>query len=788
MKFSSFRLWFFAVIGYAVFSFAPCGQAQEAIVYYDMTPLLELDRQDPAQLRRFYDETHLVVSLQGLVNREAPRLYIRYIAAPDDFWWQHLTQPGAWLADRPVQTLTSLPALLAHFKADYQGAVVWDERVPATSNLASTLAGIHNLLPLRYDESPSSLYTELVQGSVTLQVKERLFQSNGSPLFTGEGTIPGTSLASSGSAKCDAYLWLTEHYVKTGKVNPTVEGYYIDAFWLQCWQAGSAVNHTLTNHDYIISHQGLIFDLNVWPDETPVDDRGQQPGTDVGTLKTLFHALYEQTEGKQMIHVAGFTPWAYKYTDYKTNTWNAGGKYGGVPTEWKYAEILSCFNAFMDADAIGYCAMANASFFQHHPVPPTNPQNAKPTLESMKARGFIDADGRIVNKNFYAHYVGDYDAAAWMYHALPRFWTDPKRGEVPLSWAFNPNLCERFPTGMLWTRQTRTPNDFFVAGDSGAGYLNPGLLDGERPHSNLPSGLATWEAHCRFYFDQWDISLTGFVIDGNGPGLSPEELDTYARICPDGIVPQKIPPQGVHKGMPYTRMAADLPHNPAEAAKVIVGGFRNKFPQFKVYRSILQSPTWYASVRDDIQKIDGGSTEGVDLYTLLWLIRYYEEQEKDDPHQTSYAGASHLQSTPSTLAGLEPLPWPDGPFEIKQVKGNLAWVVPAHQPAYYLYVDADDGFCQKHTPAFELQITYLDQNNPPIRIHYDAGESREYRDAGTPQIQTLDGVWKTAIFQIEDARFANSQNGGADFRIYSHGQELRVRAMELRPQASGVKP
>ncbi len=65
---------------------------------------------------------------------------------------------------------------------------------------------------------------------------------------------------------------------------------------------------------------------------------------------------------------------------------------------------------------------------------------------------------------------------------LPKMWTDPARGTTPLSWAFNPNLCERFPLGMAWPRENRSPNDFFVAGDSGAGYLNPGFLSTPRPH------------------------------------------------------------------------------------------------------------------------------------------------------------------------------------------------------------------------------------------------------------------------------------------------------------------
>ena len=110
-----------------------------------------------------------------------------------------------------------------------------------------------------------------------------------------------------------------------------------------------------------------------------------------------------------------------------------------------------------------------------------------------------------------------------------------------------------------------------MAGDSGAGYLNPGYLTPPRPHSGLPSGLAAWEKYCEQLYRQWDLSLTGFVIDGYARGLDKAGLDAYARFSPDGIVAQQIGRQGVHGTMPYLRMATDLHGSPAEAARAIAG-------------------------------------------------------------------------------------------------------------------------------------------------------------------------------------------------------------------------
>ncbi len=424
---------------------AKCAEesAAEPIVYFDLTPILSLDLQDPVQRWRLFDETHLAVALQGLVNRTAPRLFLRYVRSADDFWWEQMTASGGWLEGRPVVKVASLNDLLERFKDDYHGAVVWDPRVPATSNLASTIAGCDDLLPLRYDPDEKSLYQQLTQDGTHLQTKVSLLNADGTPLFTGQGKIPGTDRESSGSSKNDAYRWLIEHYVKTGKTNPQVLGYYLDAYWHCSWSASGPENHTLSNHDFVIARRGVLFDLNVWDDEACVDDPTQQPGTDVATLKELLHAAYERFHGDGVIHAAGFVPWAYKYTDFH----GAGGGHQAVPTEWRYAEILSCFNAYMDADALGLGAMANASFFQHYPLAEHYPQNAKPTRDSLQAQGILDAKGQIQPRCYVAHYVGDYDAAAWLYRELPRLWRDPARGTTPLSWAFNPNLCHSLSIG-----------------------------------------------------------------------------------------------------------------------------------------------------------------------------------------------------------------------------------------------------------------------------------------------------------------------------------------------------
>lgn len=763
------------------------------VVHYDATSLFAVDLGDETQRRRFWDQSHLLAALQGLANRSGPHLYLRYLRGADDFWWEEMTAPGAWLVGRPVERVGSLEALLEKFRDRFHGLVVYDERVPATSNLASTVAGCDDLLPVRFDPAPGSLYRQLTEGPLRLPVRLRLLAEDGGPLFTGTGRIPGTDLPSTGSAKNDAYRWLIAHYLESGRANPRRMGYYLDAFWLRCWDASGPENHTLSNHDYVIAHRGVLFDLGVWEDEPAVDDPQQSPGTDVATLKRLLRAAWDRQGGDGVIHVAGFVPWAYKYTTFKSARWSAGGRHAEVPTEWRYAEILSCFNAYMDADALGLGAMANASFFQHYPLEPRYPQSPKPTRERLIEAGILEADGRIPRRGFVAHYVGDYDAAAWLYRELPRLWRDPARGRTPLSWAFNPNLAERFPFGMAWARQRATTNDWFVAGDSGAGYLNPGYLTPPRPHSGLPSGLAAWERHCTEFYRQWDLTLTGFVIDGYARGLSPEGLDAYARFSPDGVVAQQIPAQGVHGSMPYLRMAVDLPGNPAEAARVMQSLASGLAPRFVVCRSILQSPTWYARVSEHLRERAGATVQVVDLYTLLWLVREYETH-RDDYVDRRFANATQVAASPGRSEGMAALHLADGPLDAGDHEGVLCWRVGQQGPSRYLYFDADDEFCRRGGRSFviELECYCFAPRSGTIVLEYDSADpNAPHGGAYKAAARSFDAGplgWRTLTWRLDDARFAGSQNGGADFRFHLPGGDLRVRAVRLQRLGSAEAP
>ncbi|MGE5609402.1 MAG: hypothetical protein ACM359_09115 [Bacillota bacterium] len=446
----------------------------------------------------------------------------------------------------------------------------------------------------------------------------KLFNDDGSPLFTGRGVIPGTNLPSTGSVKCDAYLWAKQRYMDTNRCSAEYLAYYIDAYWLTDPAISGLSNSTLTNHDFYIAKRAFFFDLGMWPDETPVDDRTQKLGTDVATLKSLLRTTHDRAAGK-ILNIGGFVPWAWKYT----NHGKAGGKRDGVPCEWEYSRIISAYNGIMDADALGYSGMTNASFYQHFPLKDHYPQNPKPTLDDLKRAGFITPQGTVAPFAYVTFYMGDYDSAAWLSYHVPLLWKDPNHGKIPCAWAFNPNLDRRAPHVLHYVRTHQAPTDWFISGDNGAGYLNPGMLTAPRLDPQVPDGWNSWVQHNAAYFKRYDLSITGFVIDGFAPNMGARGLDEYMKFSPDGLVFQHPRDPGLHKNtLPYVAMATDLDGDPKDAGPRIASLIGDKTPRFLSIRTILKTPTWHKRTMDAALQAPGGDRlRFVDPYTFFLLVK-----------------------------------------------------------------------------------------------------------------------------------------------------------------------
>jgi len=593
-------------------------QSTSKLYTLDLQSLHKIDVGDPKQTAMAFETLQLCAVLQGLINREKAQFYIDYIDV-DKFWLGKIREKGAWLERAELVPLASVEEAISQFAGKVKGVVVWDPSLPCTSNIASTICGVENLLPVRFDETPGSMYDRIVRHGPKLKVVRNLVG-----MFTGKGKIPGSERDSTGSRKCDAYLWAKMQYLDTGKCNPREIGYWCDAFWLQHPTDMSLDNVGLTNHDFVVTRKGFIFDLGVWDDEAPRDEPDQRFGLDLETFKEVLLSCHTQSKGK-IIHFSGFTPWAIKYTDHG----NVGGKHGGVETEWETGRIASTYNCYMDADAIGYVGMANASVYALCKLPDRLVQNPPPTREDLEATGYIDAEGNVARLNYIYHYLGDYDSAAWMYHRIPQIWPSEARGQVPSGWAFNPNLIERMPVVFDWCYETKRPSDYFIAGDSGAGYVNPTQLLPPRKPSGLPSGEDAWIEHNTGYFRQLNYSITGFLINGFSGELTNKSNRMFLPFSGDGVMtqlhwmPKTRKQDHLLDGMPVAGMKQDITAPIDVVVKAMVRHCRPGETRFLAFRSILVDPDWIRTVNEQVRQARPDCRfEPVDPYTYFYLLRH----------------------------------------------------------------------------------------------------------------------------------------------------------------------
>jgi hypothetical protein len=167
----------------------------------------QLDAADITSLTN--DQQLLLTSLQGIVNRTQPRIYLFQNGdGTDQSWLQTTAVPN---------TVTTDPlSLIAKYSADAAGAVIYDPTLPDTANVATSLAG--------------------VMGGVIATAD--LASQYSLPILA--------DLRGQFATKLDAYNWL------------------IDNYWTQLTpRMLTAISPTTSNlRDYIVATKSLVFWLD----------------------------------------------------------------------------------------------------------------------------------------------------------------------------------------------------------------------------------------------------------------------------------------------------------------------------------------------------------------------------------------------------------------------------------------------------------------------------------------------------------------------------------------------
>ena len=568
----------------------------------------------------------LVASFQGIWNRpeniEVNHSYL-YIMndSQDSFWKLYLQEDGKLLSNTREVGIGNFKDFWKLFgeKIIELGMVVWDPDVPATSNVAATICGVEGYLPVMYSSGSASLYSKLK----SLGVPEKMNLVGMFEDAAKGGNIADTDLISTGSSKCDAYVWAMDKYFD--KTNPDGMAYVLDGagtiptnpIYQAAVEGGQATGpnpNQIFSHDYFIQNKLFFFDLTMVADEKPCDDPDQPMGADAETLKMILQAFYERANGR-MITVYGFPMWWMKYTAFLDH-----GKTPATTLEWDFVQLITSYNCLKEADAAHPAWMTNASVYSQFQIDTSVLKNNNESLEPNKE---FERDVR-----YFTIYMGDYDSGAWMKDKIPTFFRDARRGKIPFMWAFNPNLSKRVPMVFQYVYENLTEKDFVVAGDSGAGYVIPSALVSDEIREGRPSGAQAWIDWCKPFMEEFQIDIVGFIINGNNR-MTNEVFAMYNQIAPTGSFHNDNSAGKrliIYNGVPYLHLQNGINPSGGEATYKAMLDYMNggNGINFAAYRTVCKEPKdVYTCVTEFIEYAEAHSNyyyEYVDPYTLFNLI------------------------------------------------------------------------------------------------------------------------------------------------------------------------
>ena len=478
---------------------------ENALYYFDMNAYY---RDVMSTSEYFYDMSNLLFTLQGLVNREKVRIWMNYSTNESDpYWLEQFTKEGGWLADREVITVQEPITLLTLFQDVFTGFVAWDNEVPATSNVAATICGVENRLPVRYRNQKGSIFHYLQQQFPDKDVKSL------EGMFTGKGKIPDIGIESSGSAKNDAYLWAMEKYLNPGLTNKTLLAYHVDAYtdrenngqmYYYDNTGGAFDNRQLSNKDYYIANKAFFFDLDTAGTVVASDDPGAPAGIDRVTLEKILRKQNELA-GTEIITIGGFWPWSLD--KYREND---------SVHEHEMVLLFSAYNCILDPEAPGFTNLANGSVYMHYQGKESYVNLAK----NKKQAELAENPPVLEKKNYLMLFMGDYDSSAWTNQLIvDNYLKDATRGNIPLVWPICPNNEAKVAHVYDAMYATQTEIDYFCYINSGLGqFTMDAMIDSDRPEG-LNGTPEYYIEKTREAGLKYDLDLLGFMGAYSIPAL-----------------------------------------------------------------------------------------------------------------------------------------------------------------------------------------------------------------------------------------------------------------------------
>jgi hypothetical protein len=386
-------------------------------------------------------EKAMLISLQGLANRDEAQLYVIH---PPDFQWE-ITEPLYDFYKRKhgisfTEILTADEAL-EQFKAAAKGYVVWDKTIGASLNVAFTIAGLED----------------------AVVVSEELI-----PLVEKHGLKEIDDLRGRYTGQTDAEIYEDA----------------IDRYWAQC------------NRDKIMlmgGHRG----------------RTMMPAmADWGVRERMFfHDLSADPEEADELVLN-----RRLLEDLNTGAFVFGWHPYGKDTEEQSTMLLSMYGLKME----GLHNLPNLSYNCQFEFTPgfkftnnhTVARDAKLTAEEKVYMSFVQSDSIGIG-----------------------VWTKPGRGKLPFAWQVTMNWTDFSPAALEYFHESATPNDYFIGGLSGPGYMYPNNI----PKDRFPVLMGEAQKLMGVLDEHVMEIMDNSVADGNvgNADLFKETVDAYYKAFPN---------------------------------------------------------------------------------------------------------------------------------------------------------------------------------------------------------------------------------------------------------------
>ncbi len=388
-------------------------------------------------------EKAMLISLQGLANRNEAQLYIIH---PPDFQWE-ITEPLYDFYKRKhgisFTEISTADAALDQFKSATKGYVVWDKTVGTSLNVAFTISGLED----------------------AVVVSEELI-----PLAKKHGLKEIDDLRGRYTGQSDAEIYEDA----------------IDRYWARCNRdkimlMGGERGRTMmpAMADWGVRERMFFHDLSADPEEADelVLNRRLLGDLNTGAFVFGWHPYTKDTEEQSTMLLSMY----------------------GLKMEGLHNLPNLSYNCQFEFTP-GF------KFTNNHSVA----LDAKLGAQEKVYISFVQSDSIGIG-----------------------VWTKPGRGKLPFAWQVTMNWTDFSPAALEYFHESATPNDYFIGGLSGPGYMYPNNIPADRFPVLMREArelMAVLDEHVMEIMDN-------SAADGNvgNADLFKETVDAYYEAFPNVI-------------------------------------------------------------------------------------------------------------------------------------------------------------------------------------------------------------------------------------------------------------